>query len=174
MGLATLNVWIHNKTDPCRIDDGPWFVHVTYCNGTPVEWCGHTYSAEPANCGHGEIQLPPGCYVVFAVQVLFLPPIIRFTLTDHAIAIVGCGEHACVNLYTPADRQPPGSAALRALLLAETQGLSREKVDKFVAASDALLEGIPKTSRDEALERLLEELAERFKNNPPERSGSTR
>ena len=38
MGLATLNVWIHDCVDPCKIADSDWFVGVTYCNGTPVQW----------------------------------------------------------------------------------------------------------------------------------------
>ena len=60
MGLATLNVWIHDKQDPCKISDEVWWVAVTYCNGNPVEWCGHTYSFEEAKCGHAELRLPPG------------------------------------------------------------------------------------------------------------------
>ena len=43
MGLAALNVWVHDKQDPCKISDGFWFVAVTYCNGNSVEWCGHAY-----------------------------------------------------------------------------------------------------------------------------------
>ena len=50
----------------------------------------------------------------------------------------------------------------------------QEKVDRFVAASDALLEDMPKTSRDVALEQLLVGLADTFKKNPLEGSGSTK
>ena len=60
MGLATVNVWVHDKVDPCKISDALWLVSVTYCNGTPVEWCGHKYWIEEAKCGHAEFQLPPG------------------------------------------------------------------------------------------------------------------
>jgi len=169
MGLATLNVWIHDKVDPCKIADGFfWFVNVTYCNGNLVEWCGHKYS-EPAKCGHAEFELPPGCYIVRGAQVFWLPgktPLI--TLTDHAVVVVGCDEKACVHLYTPTDRQLPGSAALGARFLAETQGLPRDKVDRFAAASEALLESMPKTARDAALEQLLEQLREVLEKNPPE------
>jgi hypothetical protein len=89
------------------------------------------------------------------------------TLTDHALVIVGCDEKACVHLYTPTDRQRPGSAALGARFLAETQALPRDKVDRFVAASEALLEDMPKTARDVALEQLLEHLREYLEKNPP-------
>jgi hypothetical protein len=53
----------------------------------------------------------------------------------------------------------------------DTAALPREKV---VAASEALLEDMPKTSCDVALEQLLEESADTFKKNPPEGSGSTK
>jgi hypothetical protein len=56
----------------------------------------------------------------------------------------------------------------------DTAALPREKVGRFVAASEALLEDKPKTSRDVALEQLLEESADTFKKNPPEGSGSTK
>lgn len=170
MGLATLNVWIHDKTDPCKIDDGVfWFVSVTYCNGQPVKWCGHTYSGELAKCGHVELQLPPGCYVVRALQ--FFPKIF-FNLTDHAIVVVGCDEKACVHLYTPTDRQRPGSASLSARFLAATKGLPPKAADKFVAACDALLKDLPQTARDTAIEQLLKDLEDAFAKNPPQEGGS--
>jgi|SRR5580700_2752711 hypothetical protein len=168
MGLATMNVWIHDKVDPCKIAEGLfWYVTVTYCNGNLVEWCDHKYF-EPANCGHAEFELPPGCYVVRGAQVFILinrPPLI--TLTDHAFVVVGCDERACVHLYTPTDRELPGSAALAALFLAETEGLPRDKVDRFVAASEALFEHAPKTARDVAAERLLEQFKDSLEKNPP-------
>ncbi|MGA7412342.1 MAG: hypothetical protein WBW33_17825 [Bryobacteraceae bacterium] len=43
-----------------------------------------------------------------------------------------------------------------------------------MAASEALLEDMPKASRDVALEQLLEEPADTFKKNPPEGGGSTK
>jgi hypothetical protein len=65
MGLATLNVWGHDKQDPCKISDAFWFVGATYCNGNPVEWCGHTYGAERSaatqsfNCRRGAMLSAP-------------------------------------------------------------------------------------------------------------------
>jgi hypothetical protein len=50
----------------------------------------------------------------------------------------------------------------------------RKRLTDFVAASDALLEDMPKTSRDVALEQLLMGLADTFKKNPLEGSGSTK
>jgi hypothetical protein len=55
----------------------------------------------------------------------------------------------------------------------DTAALPREKVGRFVAAIEALLEDMPKTSRDVALGQLLEESADTFKK-PPRGSGSTK
>src|ERR1039457_1962057 len=169
MGLATLNVWIHDKQDPCRISDELWLVTVTYCNGKPVEWCGHTYWIEGAKCGHAEFQLPPGCYIVYAFQWLaskpgFLP---LFHFSEHAIIIVNCDELGCVHLYTPNIRQS-ASGALRAVrFLAESTRLPADKIQKFAAASDDLLKDIPETAVDAAHERLVQYLTEFLQKNPP-------
>ena len=73
MGLATLNVWIHDELDPCAINDGFWYVTVTHCNGKVLEWCGQTYRGEDAKCGHAEFALPPGCYFVSGFQMILIP-----------------------------------------------------------------------------------------------------
>jgi hypothetical protein len=107
VGLATLNVWIHDQQDPCRISDLPWRVFVTYCNGNPVEWCGHTYSIEEAKCGHAEFQLPPGCYFVggyHGIEWQFPgePPVfISLLSAERAIVIVGCEQTACIFTQPP-------------------------------------------------------------------------
>lgn len=158
MGLATLNVWVHDPTDPCKISDTPWKITVTYCNGNPVEWCGHTFSAEEAQCGHAEFQLPPGCYIVRGFTFLLLNKIFFFSLTEHALVIVGCDEAACVHLYTPTVRQVPGGAAMAMRYLAEKEKLPKDKVDAFVAAADALVKELPETSLDKAFDRLIQQL----------------
>lgn len=165
MGLATLNVWVHDATDTCKISDGSWFVTVTYCNGAPVEWCGHTYSGEPAKCGHAEFRLPPGCYVVRAFQWLWRPPFPLLFFTEHAIVIVNCDEFGCVHLYTPTARQHPGGAAIAVRFLAESEKLPKDKVDKFVDACNALREVMPETSSDVAFDKLVQLLAEDIKKN---------
>jgi hypothetical protein len=160
MGLATLNVWVHDKQDPCKISNDVWLITVTYCNGNPVEWCGRTYWIEEAKCGHVDIQLPPGCYIVYGFQFIPFKPFPLLNLTEHAIVVVACDQLACVHLYTPTDRQRSIGNAMAVKFLAETQKLSREKVAAFVAASDALLKEMPETARDSAFDRLLEQLAD--------------
>lgn len=164
MGLATLNVWIHDKVDPCKIADGFWFVSVAYCNGKVVTWCNHTYGGEAAKCGHAEFQLPPGCYTVRGFQ--WFPPFF-FNLTDSAIAVVGCDEKACVHLFTPTDRQRMTPAPGTARYLAEKEGLPRDVADRFAEAVAAVLVYLPKTSVDAAFEKLLEELPEELEKKSP-------
>lgn len=174
MGLATLNVWIHDEQDTCKISDRVWFVTVTYCNGEVVEWCGHTFFAEPAKCGHAEFQLPPGCYVVRGFRWITFKPFPLFFFTEHAVVIVGCEESACVHLFTPTHRQSIGVPGRDVRFVAETQKLPADKIDKFEAAADELLKSMPETAADSAAEKLVQQLADFLKKNPPEGSGSTK
>ena len=141
MGLATLNVWIHDQQDPCRISDLPWRVFVTYCNGNPVEWCGHTYSIEEAKCGHAEFQLPPGCYFVggyHGIEWQFPgePPVfISLLSAERAIVIVGCDQTACVHLYATTFWHWLYGARRAVRSRAETGKLPPDKVERLVAAT---------------------------------------
>ena len=171
MGLATLNVWVHDKVDPCNISDELWFITVTHCNGKVLTWCNHTYFLELANCGHAEFRLPPGCYIVRGFQWIPHRPLPLFHFTEHAIVIVNCDQVACVHLYVLPDRQWPGGAAGAIRYLAQTGKLPQDKVDKFLAASDALVEAMPETAVDSALDTLLEQLAVELQNNPPKTRG---
>lgn len=170
MGLATLNVWVHDNQDTCKISDNTWFVTATYCNGEVVEWCGHEFIAEPANCGHAEFRLPPGCYVVRAFRAVIVGRFIYFSFTEHAIVIVGCDELACVHLFAPTDRQSVGWPGSPVRFLAESQNLPADEVDNFEAAKEALLKALPETAADRASEKLVRQLAEFLKNAPPEGS----
>jgi hypothetical protein len=175
MGLATLNVWIHDKVDPCRINDSFWFVSVHYCSGNVVNWCGHTYGGETAKCGHAEFQLPPGCYIVRGFQFFGLT---FFNLTDSTVVVVGCDEKACVHLFSPTDRQRMTPAPTTARFLAEKEGLPRDVADRFAEAAKALMEHLPKTAGDAAFERFLEELPRQLEKknqegNAPDRQSET-
>jgi len=167
MGIAALNVWVHDPLDLCRISDEVWSVAVTYCNGNPVEWCGHTYSSEPAKCGHAEFQLPPGCYIVRAYQFFQLNKLLLFRFSERAIAIVNCDDLGCVHLYNPTYRQLPIGAARAVRFLAASEEFPADKVQKFVAASDDLLTDMPEHPVDAADERLVQHLTELIQKNPP-------
>jgi len=104
MSTARLNVWITRIGDPCHIDDKhQWFVHVVDCEGRPVTWCDRSYRDVPAKCGHVEIEIPPGCYTVFASlnpKGKGIPPFGN-QLTHVQIVRANCGDHVCVTLFSP-------------------------------------------------------------------------
>jgi hypothetical protein len=106
MSTATLNIWITKMGDPCRIEDTiPHFVYVLYCNGEPLVWCKKLYVGMQTTCGHLEVEVPPGCYVVGAVQgqggLVGHPPSLGNYLTHIAIVRANCGDHVCVTLFDP-------------------------------------------------------------------------
>lgn len=106
MSTAKLNVWITRRSDACHIDDRePYFVHITDCTGHPLVWCGKTYTFLPAKCGHLEIEIPPGCYTVFATHTnpkggVARPPFGNL-LTHVQVVRANCGDHVCVTLFAP-------------------------------------------------------------------------
>ena len=103
MSKANLNVWITNIGDPCHITDKEYFVHVFDCGGNVLEWCGKKYSFIPAKCGHVEIEVPPGCYAIFAgqdPQGVGIPPFGNL-LTHVQVVRANCGDHVCITLFSP-------------------------------------------------------------------------
>lgn len=104
MSTATLNVWITNFGDPCHIiDTDNWFVHITDCNGKVLEWCDRKYAFLRAKCGHLEIEVPPGCYAVFAGHSAEGAGVQPFgnRITHVQIVRANCGDHICVTLFSP-------------------------------------------------------------------------
>jgi hypothetical protein len=107
MSLATLNVWITAIGDPCHIiDEQPkrdWFVHIVDCEGKPLTWCGRSYRDLKAKCGHLQVEIPPGCYVVFASENSQGHGLGEFgnLLTHLQIVRANCGDHVCVTLFSP-------------------------------------------------------------------------
>ena len=149
MSTANLNVWISNFGDPCHIQDTEtWFVHILDCEGKPLKWCGKEYIFQPAKCGHLEIDIPPGCYAIFAghsAQGTGVPPFGN-RLTHVQIVRVNCGDHACVTLFSPS-LWYCGTWFAHAVRT-QMEGLQRANVDaklarNAVAAVEALLEKIP-------------------------------
>lgn len=104
MSTANLNVWITRFGNPCHIEDKEtWFVHILDCEGKVLEWCKKRYSFIPAKCGHLQVEVPPGCYAVFAghsPRGAGVPPFGN-RLTHIQVVRVNCGDHACVTLFSP-------------------------------------------------------------------------
>lgn len=104
MSTIKLNVWITGFGDPCHIEDKEtWFVHILDCEGNVLEWCKKKYSFIAAKCGHVEIEIPPGCYAVFAghsPQGQGVPPFGN-RLTHVQVVRANCGDDVCVTLFSP-------------------------------------------------------------------------
>lgn len=111
MSTAKLNIWITKTGDPCRIATTKHFVYVLHCNGDILEWCKDgkpfKYVGIPTVCGHLELEIPPGCYIVGAV-VWPRPPEkglsgqeLGNVLTHIGIVRANCGDHVCVTLFEP-------------------------------------------------------------------------
>jgi hypothetical protein len=103
-----LNVWIAKPGFVCRMDDTAWRVTVYDAHGTTFKWAGVTYANLSAPHAHWASAMPPGTYVVQAVNEK------TGVKSDHAIVMVGCEGVSCAILYVAApgtpnrpDRPPP-------------------------------------------------------------------
>jgi hypothetical protein len=102
---AKLCVWVTEFGDPCHImQSETFYVHITLCDGNVLKWCDRTYSYIPTKCGMVEIEVPPGCYSVFATHTPKpgegVPPFGN-RLTHLQVVRVNCGDHVCVTLFSP-------------------------------------------------------------------------
>ncbi|HTQ79903.1 MAG TPA: hypothetical protein VMM92_07900 [Thermoanaerobaculia bacterium] len=104
MCTAKLCVWITAFGHPCEIVNtaDQWYVHVVDCEGNVVQWCGKEYRNLHARCGHLEIEIPPGCYSVFASHTPNTSgSSFGNRLTHVQVVRVNCGDEACVTLFSP-------------------------------------------------------------------------
>jgi hypothetical protein len=97
---AVLDVWVAKPGSVCQVDDDHWLVRVFDAHGTIFSWFGTTYTDLSAPHAHWAGTIPPGTYVVQAVNAN------TGVETDHAIVVVDCAGLACVHLYVTAK---PGS-----------------------------------------------------------------
>ena len=151
MSTATLNVWVTGVGEPCKIDDQrQWYVHVLHCDGTILDWCGRHYQNIPTKCGHVEIEVPPGTYLVVATWSPGAPGTSPTSLGNHIshvqIARVNCGDHACVTLFPPTFHWCGiwWLVALReAMTLQNFPANARPAAKRALEAADELLKQIP-------------------------------
>src|SRR5215468_10420180 len=99
---AVLDVWIAKPGDASLVDDDEWLVRVFDARGIIFQWAGNTYDNLLAPHAHWAGTIPPGCYVVQAVNAQ------SGINTDHVIVTVGCEGNVCVRLFVGDNRQPNG------------------------------------------------------------------
>ena len=187
MSTATLNIWITEFSDPCHImgqhidptTAGPeqWYVHIVDCEGNPLVWCGKRYTYLPAECGHLEVEVPPGCYAIFAGHSPNpgnsvnpeLPPTFGNRLTHIQVVRANCCDHVCVTLFSP-DMWHCGTwfhEALRAqAAVLATAGVEAKLVTAATDAVQAVLDKVkPHTTQ-------FAQNLERFKADPPKEANN--
>jgi hypothetical protein len=157
MGLGKLQIWITSEGNPCKIserdehDNLPWVVGIWHCDGQILEWCGKKYFNLLARCGHLEVAVPPGCYVIRAADGMALQPgggVIGNHWSDHAVVTVCCDQETCVTLYAPSAHQC-GHGFLRVVeRLVAAKRIQPEIGERAKQALNAVLERIPKTDFD--------------------------
>jgi hypothetical protein len=153
MSTAKLNVWVTEVGNPCKIDMlHQWFVHVLHCDGKLLNWCEQkVYTNLKTKCGHLEIEIPPGCYMVCATWSpaplgQSTPTSLGNHISHLATVRANCGDHVCVTLFPPTFHWC-GIWWLTALQ--ETVALKRlprgadDAANNAVKAVDALLKLIP-------------------------------
>ena len=171
MGTAKINVWVTERGQPCKITSRDWRVAVAHCNGEILEWCGKKYDNIPAKCGHAEIEVPPGCYVVAASYHFWYVEgvLMGNVVTDHAIVQVSCGETACVTLYTPT-----ANSCVRVVfdilipLLVQNRIIRKEEADAAIAAMRPIRERLLPSPFDKEEEKRAKELVKRLIEMKPE------
>ncbi len=152
MCTATLCVWITEIGDPCHIiTERPgedWYVHIVDCEGNVLEWCGRKFRDIKTKCGHAEIQVPPGCYTVFASHSREGQDDGPFgnRLTHVQVVRANCGDQICVTLFSPALWHC--GTWFAAAVRQQTRGLVKLGVDPQIVqgaltAIDQLLEKVP-------------------------------
>ena len=167
MGLAKLQIWITSEGDPCNIserdehDNLPWRVAIMHCDGRVLRWCGRDYFNLLARCGHLEVEVPPGCYVIRAADGMALTPTGGVTgnhWSDHAVVTACCDESTCVTLFAPS-AHTCGHGFLQVLdrLIAHDR-VPREAGEEARRALTAIIERLPRANFDYAALPLMDEL----------------
>ncbi len=146
MGMVTLNVFVSGQDDPCSIDDRTWYVTIYNCDGQVLKWCGKSYVVLPAKCGHLEVEVPPGCYLIRAVWSFRRRGGVYYVnhFTDAAVVQACCGKDICVTLFNPSLHRC-GTIIVRAL----NDAVMQEGLDANVArrAQDAINEALKEVPR---------------------------
>ena len=151
MSTARMNVWVTEIGDPCKIDlQHQWYVHVLHCDGSLLTWCREgpnplPYTNIRTHCGHAEIEVPPGEYLVMATWSPSEgdPHRLGNHLTHLQVVRVNCGDHACVTLFPPTAHFCGTWFQLAARTLMGLGDLDRAIGTRAIAAVQEVLRALP-------------------------------
>jgi hypothetical protein len=173
MGMAKLNIFVSGVDDPCGLDNRTWYVTIYECDGNVLEWCGKRYVVLRAECGHLEVEVPPGCYYIKAVWgfTVVTPGLVYRVnhFTDAAIVNACCEETTCVKLFNPSAHRC-GYIYVRALRdLVAQKAIKPELAGQMEEAIGAINEQLGRPVKlfeqghEEEIKRLVKEQEERTK-----------
>jgi hypothetical protein len=94
-----LDVWIGRPGAACQVDDASWRVTIYDAHGKIYQWAGATYANLNAPHAHWAGTIPPGTYVVRAVNSA------TGAKTDHAIVTVEPMRASSVILYVASGKE---------------------------------------------------------------------
>ena len=162
MADSRLSITVRDRDHPCapyQTSRHPFVAQIYHCDGKPLHWKGvdgTKVPLEPVTEGgpriHGQFPVPPGCYLVRALNPW------SNVITDWAWVGVGCDATACVDLLIG-----PLGHCIHRMMTALRMGGTGDG-DRPVAQM------IPKEVQEalEALERIAERLPkERGLPDPP-------
>lgn len=167
MGLAKLQIWFTAEGAPCKISDHdahdglPWEVAIMTCDGNVLEWCKRRYVGIPAPCGHVEVEVPPGCYIIRGGEQMGVNPHGGITgnhLTDHAVVTACCDKEVCVTLFAPSLHNCLHGVHVAVRDAMVFQKIPAELGKTFLAALKPLQERAPKSNFDTAAIPVMDEL----------------
>ena len=170
MGMAKLNVLVSGMDDPCGLSDRTWWVTIYDCDGNVLDWCGKRYVVMRAECGHLEVEVPPGCYYLKAVwSFTIVTPNLVYRVnhfTDAAIVTACCEQTTCVKLFNPSAHRC-GYIYIRAIRdLLKQKALRPQTARQAEQAIDAVLAELPRPLKEfelgheEEIVKLISEQAE--------------
>lgn len=166
--MAKLNIWISAMDDPCGVDDKhKWFVTIYDCDGNVLQWGKKKYVVLPANCGHLEVEVPPGCYYIKAVWSYYVKGEIYHCnhFTDAAIVQAVCGQTICVKLFNPSLHRCGKIIIKAAEVFAQAKGLKADILKKYETSIQAILKDVPVPNKlfelghMEELDKMVKELS---------------
>jgi len=158
MGLAKLNIWVRDTAHPSlpyQSTGHTWLAIILTSDLQSLSYgavnngiFALTDSGKAGGKVHGQVDVPPGFYIVFAVATC------KNVLTDWAMVQACCNQEACVNLLPKAMTTCVGEL-LWALQIAQTmqqaysysspsgREIPREVVSKTIAALEELCRHLP-------------------------------
>jgi len=163
MSTAKLNIWVTEIGDPCKIDlKHRWFVHILHCDGSFLTWCCNgkpfSYTNIETECGHVEVEVPPGEYLVMATwsPSAGVPHQLGNHLTHLQVVRVNCGDHACVTLFPPTAHFCCTWFRIAVNTLVGLGDLDRELGARAVETLGEVLHALPPDPLTEATARLVQ------------------